>query len=119
MRFVRRASKSGVNVRDPIFSSKMSGLYIQAIKTVSKHKLCNIKYLYALIWPIALNMGVFVTFIFIIWEKISPYTCFQQKCPDFQLIMSGILDPRIPLLEGLLLDYMTGLEIEILTFLQF
>ena len=33
-----RASKSGINVQDPNFRSKMSGLYIQLIKTASEHK---------------------------------------------------------------------------------
>ena len=28
--------------------------------------------------------------------KISPFMCFQQKCPEFPPKMSGILDPRIP-----------------------
>ena len=34
--------------------------------------------------------------IIMIWEKISPSMRFQQKCPDFRIQMSGILDPRIP-----------------------
>ena len=41
-------------------------------------------------------MGWFVTFIFMNWGEISPFMCFQKKCPDFLLKMSGILDPRIP-----------------------
>ena len=41
-------------------------------------------------------MGVFVTFIFVIWEKINPFMCFLHKCPDFLLLLSGILVPRIP-----------------------
>ena len=78
-----RASKSTITVLDPNFRSKMSGLWIHM-------------YLYALLWTIPFNMGGYVTIIFMIWEKISRWMCFQPKCPDFLLKLYGILHPRMP-----------------------
>ena len=78
------------------FQIKMSRLWFQSIKRVSKPNYYTIKCLFALLWPIPFNNWAFVSFIFMILEKISPFICFKQKCPDFLLKMSGILDPRVP-----------------------
>ena len=35
-----------------------------------------------ILWTSPFNVGGVVTYIFIIWEKVNPFMCFQQKCPD-------------------------------------
>ena len=80
-----RASKITINVLDLKFK-------VQNVRTMNSVNM----YLYALLWTIPFNMGGYVTIIFMIWEKISRLMCFQPKCPDFLLKLSGILDPRMP-----------------------